>query len=409
MADELQIIVELLLKYLSGQPLEEAEKLLLQAWLDESPDNALLLEQMQTEEWMQERLSQISKVDKEKIWAPVATYLEEQKAPPVRKISRWKYVAAAAILCAIAGGIFVLTRPHKAPATTMPQVYVKPAPHNRAVLTLADGSAIILNKVKDGELAKQGNAQVMKQGGKLLYVLNPMLGQSSASELSNGAEMSVGAAQKTVTNKLTVAKSGMYELQLPDSTLVWMNSASSLEYPAVFTGKYRDVALYGEAYFEVTKKRDHPFRVFIKDVTVTAIGTAFNIRCYNSEHSVRTTLANGGVSVRKGDKIVVLKPGQQARVDSGAKDIQVISDANVDGALSWKNGYFHFDDMDIPSAVYELARWYDKDVHIEKVLPQGPLSLGNIQRSLPLKDVLENLQRNDLHFKLDNKTIIVTP
>ena len=80
MKDELQIITELVLKYISGEPLEETEKLHLQSWLDQSQDNVLLLEKMQTDEWMVECLSQMANVDKEKIWAPVAAYLDEQRS-----------------------------------------------------------------------------------------------------------------------------------------------------------------------------------------------------------------------------------------------------------------------------------------------------------------------------------------
>jgi len=67
--------------------------------------------------------------------------------------------------------------------------------------------------------------------------------------------------------------------------------------------------------------------------------------------------------------------------------------------------------MDIPSAVYELARWYKLEVDIKKGIPDGPLITGNIQRSIPLDVLVENLnlQRKDFHIKLIGKTITVTP
>jgi ferric-dicitrate binding protein FerR (iron transport regulator) len=331
MVEELDGITELLLKYLSGKPLDEQEKLRLQRWLEASPDNALLLEQMRREKWVDEG-RQIGRVDKEKIWAPVAAHIEAQQPKPVRNRIWYRYAAAAAILLFLFGvEIFVVRQP----------------PINYPILK----------------------------------------------------------------NKLAVPGGQTSQLQLPDGTRVWINSGSSLEYPAVFTGESREVILDGEAYFEVTQDANHPFRVRANDQIVTVLGTSFNIRSYSVEHSVHTTLATGKVSVTRGSKTIDLKPGQQARTDRENIEITVINHMNIDGILSWKKGYFHFDDMDIPSAVYELARWYHIDVDIKKGIPDGPLITGNIQRSIPLDSLVENLNllRKDLHIKLTGKKMTVTP
>ncbi|HEY6899958.1 MAG TPA: FecR domain-containing protein, partial [Puia sp.] len=105
------------------------------------------------------------------------------------------------------------------------------------------------------------------------------------------------------------------ELILADGSKIWLNAASSLKFPSQFDGPDRVVELSGEAFFEVERNSDKPFRVLIRDAKIEVLGTHFNVAAYNDEPSSRTTLIDGAVRMESGSKKEVLsKPGQQAEI-----------------------------------------------------------------------------------------------
>ena len=72
--------------------------------------------------------------------------------------------------------------------------------------------------------------------------------------------------------------------RLPDSTLVCLNSGSTLTYPSHFTDGQRSVSLRGEAYFEVTKDAERRFVLSMPEGTeIEVLGTKFNAEAYDDE------------------------------------------------------------------------------------------------------------------------------
>jgi transmembrane sensor len=206
---------------------------------------------------------------------------------------------------------------------------------NKAVLTLANGKAIVLDNKANGTLAKAGQVQVNKvANGKLVY-----------DALSNDVKAKV-IDNALVYNTLSTPRGGEYQVVLPDGTHVWLNSASSLSYPVEFAGNERRVKLTGEAYFEVAKNKDKPFYVNSNKVQVRVLGTHFNISAYNDDDEFTATLLEGSVQVSKNNSQSLLKPGQQAVINNGADMIRV-SQANINEVMAWKNGYFIFNDDNI--------------------------------------------------------------
>src|SRR5687768_12277121 len=116
---------------------------------------------------------------------------------------------------------------------------------DKASLTLADGSTITLDNVQNGILSTQGNMMIVKQGGELHY--------------QNQKGWSI--TQEEQFNTLSTPKGGQYQVKLTDGSKVWLNAASIIRYPVTFTSKERRVELIGEAYFEVTRNRNKPFKV----------------------------------------------------------------------------------------------------------------------------------------------------
>ncbi len=270
---------------------------------------------------------------------------------------------------------------------------------NKAVLTLADGSKIILDQAGKGNLAQQAGVQIVKTAnGRLVYTIRK-------TAHSNRATMG------NLTNTISTPRGGQYQVNLPDGTRVWLNAASSLKFPLNFAGlKERKVELKGEAYFEVEKDASKPFIVQSDQQTVQVLGTHFNINSYEDESETKTTLLEGAVKVTamraKKPAQAFLKPGQQARINSASTHVNVIRvDPMVE--IAWKNGQFFFENESIENIMKQISRWYDVEVIYEDDLA-GKTVWGSVTRYTNVSKVLSILElTGGIHFKVEGRRIIV--
>ena len=320
--------------------------------------------------------------------------------PLQKKISRkYWWVAAAAILL-IASSAILFYSSNKGVGTkkdvavskkVAPDVTADPQPGgNKAQLTLADGSIILLDGTANGLLAEQGTAKIIKKAdGQLLY------------------DVTGAPTTDILYNTLSTPRGGQYNITLPDGSKVWLNSASTIIYPTSFNGKERKVEILGEAYFEVAKDATKPFRVKMNEMEVEVLGTHFNINGYQDESFVRTTLLEGKVKVRSGAVENLLNPGQQAQLGKNG-NIKLLKNVNVEEVMAWKDGNFQFEDADIYSVMRQLARWYDLEVAYSGRLTKH--FVGSISRDVNLSQVLTMLQQTgEVKFSREGKKIIVSP
>ncbi|GGH25916.1 iron dicitrate transporter FecR [Dyadobacter endophyticus] len=261
---------------------------------------------------------------------------------------------------------------------------------NKAVLTLGDGSTVVLDSAGNGLLASQGGSSVTQsEKGELVY-----------SEGAAGAE--------PVYNMVTTPKGGQYHIVLSDGTGVWLNAASSLRFPAAFTGKQRNVEITGEGYFEVAHDAQKPFVVKVNEAQITVLGTHFNVMAYADEKVMRTTLLEGAVKVARGEHTATLAPGQQARMSAASGAMRVMDDVDTEKELSWKNGYFQFENESLESVMRQVARWYDVEVKYEGN-SSGENFSGRLPRNSNVSKLLKILALSGVKFRIEDKTIIVTP
>ncbi|MBO9633406.1 MAG: FecR domain-containing protein [Chitinophagaceae bacterium] len=305
---------------------------------------------------------------------------------PLRKLAifrNWKWVAAAAVLL-LAGGWFWYFHDNKPAPSVAPTAIVLddiPPGKEGAVLTLADGSRLVLDSLGNGPIAKQNGADVVLQNGNLAY--------NSTGSFNTLADY----------NTISTPKGRQFRLELPDGSKVWLNAASSIRFPTVFNGNERKVEITGEAWFEVVKDVKKPFRVSIDPVTeVEVLGTSFNINSYNNEEVTRTTLLDGAVRFRYMDQSKLLAPGQQAQTGK-EKKIKVAS-VDTDKVIAWKSGYFNFDDNDLYALMRQLERWYDIEVKFEGPAPVVEFH-GKLQRNLNLSQILMVLKRMEIRYRME--------
>lgn len=99
---------------------------------------------------------------------------------------------------------------------------------------------------------------------------------------------------------------------LPDGSIVTLNKNSSLSYPASFKGNSRDIALTGEAFFDVTPDKSKPFIISVNDVKVRVVGTTFNVK--HTDERTEVVVETGIVEVSKKDKGIKVMPKEKAVV-----------------------------------------------------------------------------------------------
>jgi ferric-dicitrate binding protein FerR (iron transport regulator) len=255
---------------------------------------------------------------------------------------------------------------------------------------------VTLDSKQQGELAKEGGATIQFNKGEIAY--------------TNNQTVQTGA--NPMMNTLTTPNGGEYKLVLPDGSKVWLNAASSLRYAARFTGKTktREVALEGEAYFEIAPNASMPFHVTVNQMKVEVLGTHFNINSYKDESYVVTTLEEGAVRVHANNKVQTLLPGQQSL--SNEAGALLVRPADLATALAWKNGRMYFNDADIPTIMRQVARWYNIKVKYTGAVTADPFT-GGISRSANLEVLLNILKTSGIQFRVEEdpggKTLVVTP
>lgn len=318
------------------------------------------------------------------------TLVEAEEEKTESSFFNWKKIAVAASIIMVMGigTLFFIQKNNQSPVVLAPKLAKDKEPAKTgAILTLADGSKIVLDSLGNGLLTNQNNTSVSKKNGSLVY--------------------KSGDNAKTVYNTITTPRGRQFNLELSDGTRVWLNSSSSITYPTSFSANYRKVILTGEAYFEVAKDKARPFRVSVQDMQVNVLGTHFNVKAYEDEADIKTTLLEGSVLLIRKDKKVLLKPGQQGK-QKKAGDIVVCENVNLNEVMSWKNGLFYFENASLETVLKQLSRWYDVDVVFEKGVPNRTFE-GEIQRNLKLSQVLTILEKNKIHFKIDGKILTVMP
>ena len=308
----------------------------------------------------------------------------------------FRYVSAAAIFVAISTGVYFYKSNNTATLRERsPKLVSTPdrAPGgNKATLTLANGTKISLTDANNGDLVKNTGISITKTSdGQIVY------------KVLGSAKALVGDAVEF--NNITTPNGGQYQILLSDGSKVWLNDASSLKFPTVFSGEARSVELTGEAYFEVSRNEKMPFTVKANGTQVLVLGTHFNVMAYPDEKQVQTTLLEGAVKLIHADAMTFLKPGQQGTITENEEGYQV-SRADVASAIAWKNGYFLLDNTSLPRLMRQISRWYDVDVIYTTKIKDHEF-VGEVSRNYSLMKILKILELSGIKFKLDGRTLTV--
>ena len=356
-------------------------------WVNESDHNMKLFEELTDDDNLEQNLAWMDQLNAaqsyEKLLADGKFNIQTKRF----RLSKVWMAAASVIL--LAGIFFVYQYVTKSMKTKDPLIAERSTLQpggNKATLTLEDGTVIDLSSAKNGLLNADSGISVIKtQDGSMVY------------------EDDTIVQTAPVMHTLSTPVGGQYQVTLPDGTKVWLNASSSLKYPSRFTGAERLVQLSGEAYFEVAKNIDKRFMVMAAGTKVEVLGTHFNINAYNDEPSLTTTLLEGSVKVSAGSDFKMLIPGQQSAVIADEISIATVDTSNI---VAWKNNEFKFADAPIETVMRQVKRWYGAEIiYQDKVAHHFN---ATVDRTEPIDQLLHYLEETgQVHFKLDNKKIIV--
>ncbi len=374
-------ILALLQKYKKGT-LSDADKDKLEAWYLHKASNSHL---------------QLGEQELEDSYEYLKSKLPLQQE--IKVIRLWPRVAVAASVVLLLGtGLFYFTKPKE----QIIQVVEKPqeiAPGgNRGILTLSNGKQIVLSDISAKDtIAKEGKQEEvtikMNASGVITYVINP------------NADIPKDNANSF--NTLSTPTGGQYNIVLADGTKVYLNSVSSIKYPTQFNGDQRVVELEGEAYFEVAKNKNKPFRVKSGDQVIEVLGTHFNVHAYNNESVVKTTLLEGSVAITYKNQKAILKPGQQSNVSDDFNKI-AIREVDTEATIAWKNGRFKFDNANLKTVMKQLERWYGIKVEYRGDVSDVRFNGGTFMNK-NLSEVLKVLELSNIKCKVEGKTVVVYP
>lgn len=369
---------------LNGQ-ISEEDAALLDRWLQESDAHRAAFEELQ-------RVHRRLMVLKEDFAPDVAGGLARIKAHRQKSISprRWMSYAAAGLLLIGSGvGWWLNGQQGKRVSDAREYACLEIPVKKQAYWVLGDGKHVFIpSEVKDSVLVRGEQVTVRIDTGRMLHYRHQ----------KTGAE---------AMQKLVVPNGGEYRLMLEDGSVVWLNSASELEFPAGFGARERKVRLKGEGYFKVQRDTLRPFRVETEKLAVEVLGTEFNLSAYADETGAAATLVKGAVEVRSpSGESVCLQPGQQLLSDGKRMRVR---QADVAAVVSWLEGKFRFDESALSEIMRQVSRWYDvKYTFAREELKEIRFS-GAIQKFRPLGDLLRMIEATaPVRFVVKEGDLIIT-
>lgn len=358
-----------------------------QVWYDANPKHRVYFKRL-LDMWEKGEYATIL-IDVEALITDFDRYAKRRVAR--HKISvyrRLMHMAAVMALFIVLGGVVFFLTGRGTMENVTSLVKLEPG-SSRGMLTLADGTIVSLDEIKEGVINENGTL-IQSMQGEISYV--------------PGTPLEKG---KKENNMMTVPRGGEYSLVLSDGTKVWLNSQSQLRYPVRFEGKERVVELEGEAYFEVARDAGMPFIVKAGGHEVKVYGTCFNVSAYREDGNLVTTLEEGKVGLLAYGEEYFLEPGEQASVVSDTKKVLVRA-VNTSIYCSWRGGAFLFEEERLETILTRLSRWYNVDVFYQNESLKDLHFTGDLGRYEDFSDLLSLIEMTtNVYFNVKGQTITV--
>lgn len=360
--------------------LSPEEKGKLEDWINESEEHRLLFCKIKKQLSINE-IRNYLQTDVEDAWKKVRE--KTFGAPPVRPRIRPKWLKYAAVVLPVLLSI-TLWYAWKEKMENKQATVACLSP----VLTLDNGEKYQLDPEEQTEIYVDEEVKAYQAGGGLIY-------DTTARQEENKY------------NRIEVPRGSEYWIVLPDGTRVWLNAATELKYPVAFHAKERRVYLKGEAYFEVAPDKNRPFYVETEEVKIRVLGTVFDVNTHYTR-GVRTVLVEGAVALEWGDqKEIRMKPGELADFDRTTTEV-TLKEVDVTSYISWKEGYFVFEDEPLEEIMHTLSLWYDKEFLFVGKRSRALHFSGHIKRYERIETILSAITDvTGVEFRMNGQIILI--
>ena len=312
----------------------------------------------------------------------VQTIKEQGGVRPLYRVLQWTAAAVLLILVLSPWWSTYFRKPAvQQTDLTISQPLATPG-RDGAVLKLPDGSLVVLDSLKDGQVFKHGALSVVKKEGTLQYL---------------------GDAKEVVYNDIITNKGRQWKMFLPDGSEVYLNAGSSLHFPVSFNGQSeRIVTLKGEAYFKVVHNDQQPFKVIAGNQVIEDIGTSFNVNAYEDEKEIKTTLVEGALKVND----VLLAPGWQASTNHEGH-IKTVT-VNTDDVTAWLSGQLSLNGLSLEELMREISRWYNVEIVYNSARPKKAILLsGMLDKTTALVDIVKSLKDFGIDVELKDDKLYI--
>lgn len=337
------------------------------------------------------KLNKVILSDEDKKLLQERIIITSEKIKSKRKIHRFIYWGAAAIIC-----LFLAT-----------SYWLQYIPDSSVIEPESSQTALIVGQALKSEdicLISGTKTSSFNQDVNLHVDMN---GQATVVEGDN--KKSKIEIDKSTTNKLVVPFGKRSKVTLADGTVIWLNSGSILEFPTSFSGNTREVYLTGEMYTEVEKDPKKPFIVHTANFNIRVYGTKFNVSAYNDNETLSScVLVQGSVGVLSKDMPEI----HMAKNEMVVCHNHQFSKTQVDVSkyISWKDGYLEFDNTPITEVLDKIGRYYNLSFKFgDKSLLSERACSGKIYLSDNIDNVLTTISLlSSAEYRKENQTIFIT-
>lgn len=360
--------------------LSPEEKGKLENWIDESEEHRLLFCKIKKQLSINE-IRNYLQTDVEDAWKKVREKTFGAPAVRPRRVLKWLKYAAVVIPVSLSLSLWYAW---KEKMENKQATVARLSP----VLTLDNGEKYQLDPEEQTEIYVDEEVKAYQAGGGLIY-------DTTARQEENKY------------NRIEVPRGSEYWIVLPDGTRVWLNAATELKYPVAFHAKERRVYLKGEAYFEVAPDKNRPFYVETEEVKIRVLGTVFDVNTHYTR-GVRTVLVEGAVALEWGDqKEIRMKPGELADFDRTTTEV-TLKEVDVTSYISWKEGYFVFEDEPLEEIMHTLSLWYDKEFLFVGKRSRALHFSGHIKRYERIETILSAITDvTGVEFRMNGQIILI--
>lgn len=305
------------------------------------------------------RKRDFSSEDKELLWKQI-----NQTNRKKRTFRYWYSSVAAAIALLLAvGGYYYAGFYAKDNLAAIENVQRPTHPVETIQLILADEKQV---NIED----ENSRLQYSKQGELHINTKKVETSQNIAA---------VNKKHDPVYNQLIVPAAKRSFLELADGSRIWVNANTRVVYPVTFEEKKREIYVDGEIYIEVYPDKECPFIVKSKKMDIRVLGTKFNVSAYETAEDVSVVLVTGKVNVRTENRSEsVLEPSDRLTYEKGITDIKKV---NVENYISWKDGFYTFDNENFSIVLDKLSNYYGKKItynsEVGALRCSGSLNLGD--------------------------------